>query len=172
MSPQHKELLGILEKKASMEKVIEYLHELNFEFVDVDHLEREAPKVQLAQKFHRRFSFMGHRYLVENSTRLNYDFLIGIRFLDIRSPSYLLYINGQFINSYNKPWKKAVEFNTKKKKVLVRYPDFMSIQDRIDWRKYHKKFRAKKLFDLEKLAWYLKCRIHIQNLDKEDEHLN
>ncbi len=102
---------------------------------------------------------------------LDWGLMVGIRFLDIRTPFIILYVSGRFKESIQKPWKVPIEVNAKKKKVPLTFPDEMSIQDRIDWRKSHKRLSSGKSLGKEEEKYYLRFKPLIGNLDKEFDHL-
>ncbi len=165
-------ILKDIESKPSMEKIIEYLKNLNFEFVDYAVVQQMAPQAELGPKWTKHFSFLVRRYQDGDKSRLDFRFMIGIRFIGVRTPSYLVYRGFKFRESIKKPWDKPFEFNSKKKKVLLVFPKELDIEERKVWRYIHYKVQAKKHVDPDKLKWYLKYKPMIKNLDKEFDHLD
>lgn len=171
-SSQVEELLKQIESKPNIEKVIDHLKSLNFEFVDVPLIEKLETRVEFNPKWVRNYSFLVRRYTEGDKSRLDFRFMIGIRFIGVRLPKYLIFRGFKYRETVLKPWQKPHEFNSKKKKVLLVFPKELDIEERKVWRYLHSKFQRKKPIDPDKLAWYLKYKPMIQNLDKEFDHLD
>jgi hypothetical protein len=54
----------------------------------------------------------------------------------------------------------------KARKILTTFPAFMSIQDRIDWRKLHRKVELGRELGPREKTYYERCLPHIKNLKK------
>jgi len=170
------ELIYIIRTSKYVEDVKEKLHELNFEFMDSDTVEsfqNNQTYIEWEYNWHKKFQWMVRRYGHPPSLpRLEWNLLIGIRFLDYRAPKIIIYQKGKHFLTILKPWKVPIEVNAKKKKIPLTFPDEMSIQDRIDWRKSHRKFSSGKSLEKKELEYYLKYKSLIGNLDREFDHLD
>lgn len=175
MNPGIEELIKQIHNKPYIENVKEMLHELNFEFLDSETVEKLQinTRVVWSHKSDTKYQWMVRKYNGTKTKKPLFDWrlMVGIRFLDIRIPRILIYTDGSLLYEIKKPWKVPIEVNAKKKKVPLTFPDEMSIQDRIDWRKSHKRFSNGKSLGKEELRYYLKFKPLIGNLDKEFDHL-
>lgn len=165
------EIIETIRKKPFIENVKELLSELNFEFISSD--SHQFSPMPWQHPSHKKYQWMVRKCLHRIEPRVDFDwwFRVGIRFLDFRSPKIIIYVDNKFIEEIKKPWKVPVEVNAKKKKVPLTFPDEMSIQDRIDWRKSHKRFSSGKSLGKEEKEYYLRFKGLIGNLDKEFDHL-
>jgi len=165
-----KELITQIANKPYIENVKELLHELNFEFMDTDYW--NFPIFPWQHPSHKKYQWMVRRYRQNKSILFDFRLMVGIRFLDYRSPKIILYAaKAGYLDEIRKPWKVPVEVNAKKKKIPLTFPDEMSIQDRIDWRKMHKKHSSGKSLSKNEKDYYFKFKPLIGNLDKEFDHL-
>lgn len=65
-------------------------------------------------------------------------------------------------------WKEGKIINFKKKKTLTKFPDELSIQERIDWRKLNERIlnpKSRLPVEGNDLAWYLKWKAKILKLN-------
>jgi len=171
------ELIKQIHNKPYIENVKEMLHELNFEFMDSDTVETFQDNknyIVWSHKSDKKYQWMVRRYRHKTfiGSKIDWDLMVGIRFMDYRAPRILIYTDGSFLYEIQKPWKVPIEVNAKKKKIPLTFPDEMSIQDRIDWRKSHKRFSSGKSLGKEELRYYLRFKPLIGNLDKEFDHLS
>jgi len=169
LTEQYTQILKDIAAKPTMEKLIEYLKELNFEFMDMELAQKLEPEIKCEKAWMLRYSYLVRRY---EKQRFDFDLMIGVRFMGIRMPKYLVFINKDYAETFDKPWHKPQEFNQRKKKVLLKFPDELDIEERKEWRKYHDWWKKGRKMNDEQMAWYMKFKPMIKNLDKEFDHLN
>ena len=168
-------LITEIEKKVDMEKVIGMLSMLQYRFVSSEFIETLNSKLEWKKKSHKRYQWMVRLdHIDPDPTKdiYNTDMMVGIRFFDTRAPFILIYKEGRMLDTIKMPWSINETKNHKKKKVPLTFPDIMSIQDRINWRKYHIRWNKGLLQSQEELIYYFNMKPHIGNLDKEDLHLS
>jgi len=175
MKEKYKKLIEDIDKEAYVEKVVELLTKLNYRFVSIDFLKehKDFNKLEI-EKAHKRYQFMVRMDVIaKDPTKdvYNLKFIVGIRFYDFRSPFIPIYYRGKKIDMLKKPWKVTDTQNMKKKKIPLKFPDGMSIQDRIDWRKTHQRIKDNKHVDAFNLKYYNTWKPHIENIEKENLHL-
>lgn len=176
MNIQYKDTIEEIKKKPYIESVVDLLKGCNYRMVHMDFIKEHKvfKKLNLA-KAHRRYQFLVRMTHIDKNNPVNdiYDFkfMVGIRFYDIRSPFIPIYYKGELVETIKMPWNVTMTQNMKKKKVPLKFPDPMSIQDRIDWRKTHKKFTEGKEIKPKDLEYYLRWKPEIENIDKEKLHL-
>lgn len=168
---EYAKVLKEIASKPTMEKLIQHLKELNFEFVDAELIKKMEDRVVFIPTWTNKYSYLVRRYVDGNKSRLDFDLMIGVHFVGVRMAKYLVFVDKNFVQSYPKPWDKPFEFNQRKKKVLLKFPDELDIEERKVWRKYHDWWKKGRTMTPEQMAWYLKFKPMIKNLDKEFDHL-
>lgn len=168
------ELLTEIRSKANMEKVIEGLYDLNYRFVSTNWLESEA-EIGWKKKEHKLNQHLIRLDHIDKDPLndiYNFNLIFGIRFFDKRMPDIQVYYEHVWIETIPKEWARKATQNMQKKKIPLTFPEIMSIQDRIDWRKYHEKWRKGSYLSQEEQIYYFRFKPHIGNLSKEDQHLS
>lgn len=122
--------------KKSMEKSIELLESIGFRFVEFDHL-NDLKMIRGLQKLpHYRF-MLRFKNRFKGRDVLDYNLIFGI---DLKGRSNELYIWAMGKREKHiHDWEKTNIHNFKPKQKGTRYPDNMSIQDRIDFRRIERK---------------------------------
>jgi hypothetical protein len=175
MDQQYIDTIKEIKKKPTIEKVVKLLMQCNYRFVHMNFIQTQKvfKKIKF-EKAHKKYQFMVRMdHIDEDPTKdkYNFDFMVGIRFYDKRKNLIHIYYKGKFVETIKIPWAITQTQNMKKKKVPLKFPDPMSIQDRIDWRRTHDKFNKGKDIPKDELDYYLKWKPHIENIDKEENHL-
>jgi hypothetical protein len=124
--------------KNSQEKLIEFLYDLNFRFISREVLLSRGdiiPTEILEYSYMVRMAHIG-----KSPKKDKPDFTITFA-IDLDNQANKIYIlkEGKPFMQGNKIWDKPKSLNFKPRKKGTKYPDAMSIQDRIDFRRIEKK---------------------------------
>lgn len=181
MRNPYKEITDDIAGKQHQEKAIEYLSELGFTFLNYTTLKSLVPH------FPRRFwkwQFMVR--IAKPGIPDKYDFQVLFAFKIMGKHMeriYMFRIPIMWVNSEKSkgyitrpimskkvlmPWKEAKIINFKKKKTLTKFPDILTIQERIDWRKMNDRMvnpKSRVKVEGKNLAWYLKYKAEILKLN-------
>lgn len=163
MNQGYYEIYRDLSRRQYQEKIIEYLSNLNFHFVNYSTLHQYKQGLEAYKDYQFMLRPLGESY--------DFKFFAIIKIMGthvdhyfLRHPSFGPRIHG-VIKKMEIPWKVGQVINMRKKKVLTKFPDTLSIQDRIDWRKIAHKVSMKRAVDITDLAWYEKYRKIISKMN-------
>jgi hypothetical protein len=171
MSP-YLEIYNDLKSVENIEKLIEYLYNLDFIFIHINtltHLSKEEK-----YPFNPNFLSHNYQYLVrrknkpKNPLEQKYDFLLMIGVDLLRKRHGITFIwKGKLWRMHSHYWDK-VEFNMKQKKKLMRFPFYMTIEQRKRWRYLHNKIlKGKTLYDNHDEHLYYTNLETIKNMNHE-----
>lgn len=126
-------------RKTSCEKMIAFLEGLNFRFVEFDHI-AERFDIRGMPPTHYRFMVRMHQIDPQDPTKDLYDYnLIWAIDLVGKTRQVFIWLNLRAFKKGKKSWDSGKQINFKPKKKGTRYPDWMSIDDRIEYRRIEKK---------------------------------
>jgi len=169
----YKEVIQEANKKASMEKFIDYLYELNFRFMEINtlkHYKKLTKDLKTGiRKFNKNCVALVRTPQIKNLPDNNsYDFnILLLMDLENRPNFTYVFIKGKVIQKIVKDWDKNSRVNFKPRKKITKYPDHMTIQDRIDFRKIEDKIKRHKELTDEEDSFY-----HMYNQDVEEFNRN
>jgi hypothetical protein len=174
----YKQLIEDIKGKQFIEEIVEYLESINFRWVNFQYIE----ELESMKKFPFELN-PDHRKTYEKyqwATRMlrqakdpmndKFDFtlMIGVRFMGNSNTNkvHILYKGKARGSALVKEWKKGKAINMKARKILTTFPSFMTIEERIDWRKMHRKVELGRELGPRDKAFYERCLPHIKNLKK------
>lgn len=137
-----------LPRFATMEKILEFLRQFNFAFVEMDTFE-ELHKDYPFHAKDRKASIM-LRELKPGVWDIR--MLVCIKLWGKRSSRVAIYLNGEYNSRLEKHWKDKEDFNFKKLDIKLKFPDGLTYEERKKWRYEDKKVQAKPNY--QPSAWY------------------
>ena len=170
------QIIKDLSSRKSMEDVVQYLRECNFRVVNKQFMEELDS--QHTKGMNSRFIYMTRMSRIAPDPADDvYDTTLSVA-IDLfgtnRREGFIasMFHQGKFRRKLVKlPWKRKDNINFKERKILVTFPDGMSIQDRIDWRKYHFKIKAGKDISDRDKAFHDKWLPLVKNIEEYDKRL-
>lgn len=174
----YKQLIEDVKSKTYIEEIMEYLESINFRWINFQYIEEleSIKKFPFELNPDLRKTYAKYQWATRMlrqakdpmNDRFDFTLMFGIRFMG-NEPSNKIHIlyKGQARGTLLvREWKKGKAINMKARKILTTFPAFMSIQDRIDWRKLHRKVELGRGLGPREKAYYERCLPHIKNLKK------
>lgn len=159
----YKNVVKIAWSKNSCEKMISFLESLNFRFVSKHYLEERANLPNLPPNPYHYLVKMVHWDKDPKKDLMSFRLVVGID-LEGRNRKVYFWLNGKPYKKGKKIWGKGAQVNFKPKKKGTKYPDWMSIQDRIDYRRIEKKL-ANRGCTKEEADFYNKCYPAVERIN-------
>jgi hypothetical protein len=143
----YQEVYKAIKTKLFIEDIMEYLDEINFRFIS-GHLLKEVssiPEEERPKKFRLGFKFpkrKEYQWMVRvlkygkkpKNDQFDFTLLIGIKWIGKKKKSILIYYKGVQRAKLVRDWRQKDNLNMKKKKVPMKFPDIMTIDERKRWR--------------------------------------
>lgn len=147
-----------------MEKMIEFLEGLNFRCIESDTLKIESLIEPIKDENYRYFIRMS--WIDDDPKKDVYDnrIVFGIDFIS-KSRGVYIWLYQSRHQRGNKKWDQPLTINFKPKKIGTKYPDWMSIQDRIDYRRIEKKLVGRGI-SKEEEDFYNKCYPAVKEINE------
>lgn len=157
-----------------MEKVIEILHEHNFRFISDQLLEDHDLKIEvkddvkLIAKTHQMMVKVLRYAKDPQNDKFDLDMMVLIQFI-AKKPSEMVYFvrKGQLKAQFDKPWSKSAA-NMKEKKIAMVFPQYMTIDERKEWRALRRKVENGVTLEGKKLKLYTRYATEIQNMNAHE----
>ena len=164
----YKEIYQDIRSKESMEAVIDYLMSLDFRFVTKQFIEERIQLHKLDPKYDSLPDTV--QYLVRLSrvakdpTNDKYDFnlIFGINIYKQKDKVFI-YRDGERFKRLTRSWDNH-QANMKTKKVPLVFPKFMTIEERIKWRKIAKYLKDDKPVSQKDNLFYERYKPDIKNI--------
>ena len=140
-------------KGTTQEKLINFLREYNFRFINADvimDMAENDPKIKEQINLRPKDLEAGYQCMVrmikEAKDPMNdkYDFrlVFCIKIVGEKTEKVQVYLWGKYDKTWTIPWEKAKEMNFKKVEKVYTFPEFMDYADRKKWRVEHRKLLA------------------------------
>lgn len=149
---------------------IEFLRGYDFRFITFQHVEELAGDkfpIELNPK-HEKYQFMV-RMLKKakdpKNDRYDPQLILGIKLTDPHVPQIKVYLYGKFKESFSLDWPNDHKVNFKKTEAMWKFPPYMTLDERKNWRTEH--FKLERLPDLKATKFYNRWAPHITMLGKK-----
>lgn len=148
----------MVEVQPNQEKIITYMRQFGFKFVTLSLLKELYPKVELTE----RDSIPDMTFMVRRVKRKIWDnrFILGIKLQGKKRKTISVYLEGEHLKNVTKPWKDEQDINFRKIVIKMVFPDYLTYQQRRDWRKEHD--RVVKDSKYQPSEFYLKVKPDIR----------
>lgn len=132
-------------KSPSQEKLITFLRNQNFRFIESDIITEFNTDLQAQIKLKEKHQ--GYQYMIrlvkeaKNPLNDRYDhrLIFGIKLRGAKVNKVVAYLFGEFKTKREIPWEKAKKINFKKVERMVVFPAYMDYEERKKWRIEHRK---------------------------------
>lgn len=150
------QLIAQASKSKNIEHYLDYLRSLNFHFMDSKPFHEafklsKNPLQWVPKPEHEKLQWM----VRENSQGLCFDFVVSIKLWGYKKNKF--YIYHQYSNNPVKiklKWKDADDINFKKMTKKWAFPDYLTYDERRDWRALHRKVQRNPAYSAPE--WYYK----------------
>lgn len=137
-----------LPRFSTQDKMIEYLRQFNFHFIEAKVFKNENPKVKLNIK-DEKYSFMVREL---EPGKNDYRLVVTVKLWGRKTERVGIYFNGKWHSRLNKIWANKEDINFKKIVIRMTFPDAMDYEERKKWRAENKKVKSKP--DYQPSAFY------------------
>jgi hypothetical protein len=165
----YQEIFQAIKAKEYIEDIIEYLTEINFRFISQQFMEeRSAGDPQVWPKdFNYQWMVRVLRYAKDPANdKFDFTLLVGIKFMGKQSDKIYIMFNGEKKAVLLRKWRKDNSaINMKKKKVAMKFPDFMTIEERKHWRHIRRKVELKRNIGTKDQKFYDRYITDIKNIN-------
>lgn len=166
-----KEIYLDIKKKDHIEDIIEYLEAINFRWVNWQFIEElktvgkwDGPTTGLAR--YQWLVRMTRQAKDPQNDKFDFTMMVGINFFAHTDKVIVLYKYKKKAK-WTKTWKKEKNLNIKKKKTAMIFPQYMSIEERKQWRYMHRKVSLGKQLGPRDSQFYTRYKPEIQNIPGE-----
>jgi hypothetical protein len=166
MNQPYLEIYQEVRKRATQEKVIEYLSSLNFHFVNYSTISQYARGLHAWKDYQFMILTAGGKY--------NFNLVFVIKIMGTHVDHYFVCTESNKRTRYMRVecrWAVGQVINMRKKKILTKFPPSLDIQQRIDWRKIADKVLRGRAVPKWEYDWYEKFRPEVAALNPHIEHL-
>jgi hypothetical protein len=167
-----KEIYLDIKKRENIEDIIEYLESINFRWVNFQFLEELAS----IGKFDTNLGnvLKNYQWLVRMTRqakdpandKFDFTMMVGINFFSHKDKVFVVFKN-KIKAKWVKVWKKEKNLNMKKKKTAMVFPQYMSIEERKQWRYMHRKVILGKDLGPRESQFYNRYKAEIKNIPAE-----
>lgn len=129
-------IISNLNRFATQDKVIEYLRQFQFVFVEMNVFFEQNPKFKFMPKDTKNSLMMRELKPGKWDSRM----IVTFKLWGKRSPRMGIYLNKKYVTRINKHWKDEQDINFKKLTIRLKFPDAMpDYEERKKWRYEDKK---------------------------------
>lgn len=168
----YQELYNAVKAKEFVEDIIEYLTEANFRFVgkqallDMAYVKPKGSIPELDDTYQWMVKVL--RYAKEpKNDKFDFTLYFGIKFLGKnKEEKIMVYFNHEKKAVFKRKWQKDNSaINMKKKKTPMSFPEFMTIEERKDWRAARRKVELGRTLGIKEQKFYDRYFTDIKNIN-------
>lgn len=134
-------IIGQVKRSNSQEKMMEYLRTFGFYFIESEVLMQLYPDIRLKNN-HERYSFMVRKI---NRKRDDVRLIVGVKLWGKKVDRVVIYLEQNGVTCFESraliPWKERQDINFKKIRIKVKFPDYLTYDQRKKWRHEHEKVK-------------------------------
>lgn len=135
------DIIQEVKKKENQDQVIEYLREMNFQFICYDHLvdifNKNSWELNIEKDSHKELQYMVRVLRLAKdpkNDKIDPSLIVGMKIVGDPIKGFHLYQSGKLLTSIKMPWPTDGKINFKVKQKFYDFPASMLIDERSKWR--------------------------------------